>query len=52
MGIKEFGYFICHRPGWDDRGRRGEAGAFVWKASGADFKGDFIQGEGTVFLIR
>lgn len=67
MGIKEFGYFVVwnrwgHRVfytrdpaiGWDGTvgGKPGEAGAFIWKASGVDYKGDKVLREGTVFLIR
>jgi len=67
MGMREFGYFavwIRWGPrvfyttdpaiGWDGTigGRPGEAGAFIWKVSGIDYKGDKVLREGTVFLIR
>ncbi|HVU54575.1 MAG TPA: gliding motility-associated C-terminal domain-containing protein [Puia sp.] len=67
MGIRDFGYFAVWNRwgqrvfyttdpaiGWDGTigGRPGEAGAFIWKVSGADYKGDKVQREGTVFLIR
>jgi len=67
MGIREFGYFAVWNRwgqrvfyttdpaiGWDGTvgGRPGEAGAFIWRASGLDYKGDKVLREGTVFLIR
>lgn len=67
IGIKDFGYFAVWNRwgqrvfyttdpaiGWDGAigGRLGEAGAFVWKVSGVDYKGDRVQQEGTVLLIR
>ena len=67
VGIREFKYFgvwnrwgqrifFTTNPsiGWDGTigGRWGETGAFVWKAAGTDYKGDLVQREGTVFLIR
>jgi len=67
MGIREFGYFAVWNRwgqrvfytkdpaiGWDGTvgGRPGEAGAFIWKVSGIDYKGDKVLREGTVFLIR
>jgi len=67
MGIKEFGYFAVWNRwgqrvfytrdpaiGWDGSvgGKPGEAGAFIWKVSGIDYKGDKVLREGTVFLIR
>ncbi|MDO6429620.1 gliding motility-associated C-terminal domain-containing protein [Flavitalea sp. BT771] len=67
IGIRDFGYFAVWNRwgqrvfyttdpaiGWDGSisGRLGEAGTFVWKASGVDYKGDRVQQEGTVLLIR
>jgi gliding motility-associated-like protein len=67
IGIKAFGYFAVWNRwgqrvfyttdpavGWDGSvgGRLGEAGAFVWKVSGIDYKGDQVQQEGTVLLVR
>jgi gliding motility-associated-like protein len=67
IGIKVFGYFSVWNRwgqrvfyttdpaiGWDGStgGRPGEAGAFIWKVSGIDYKGDQVQQEGTVVLIR
>lgn len=67
IGMKAFGYFAIWNRwgqrvfyttdagiGWDGTigGRLGEPGTFVWKVSGIDFKGDRVQQEGTVILIR
>ncbi|HVV03264.1 MAG TPA: gliding motility-associated C-terminal domain-containing protein [Puia sp.] len=67
MGIREFWYFAVWNRwgqrvfyttdpgvGWDGGvgGRPGEAGAYIWKVSGLDYKGDKVLREGTVFLIR
>ncbi|MBN8856384.1 MAG: hypothetical protein BGO55_17875 [Sphingobacteriales bacterium 50-39] len=67
IGIREFGYFAIWNRwgqrvfyttdagiGWDGTvgGRPGEPGAFVWKVSGIDYKGDPVQQGGTVILIR
>jgi len=67
IGIRDFGYFAVWNRwgqrvfyttdpaiGWDGSigGRLGEAGTFVWKVSGVDYKGDRVQQEGTVLLIR
>jgi len=67
MGIREFGYFAVWNRwgqrvfftrdpaiGWDGAigGKPGEAGAYIWKVSGTDYKGDKVLREGTVFLIR
>ena len=67
IGMKAFGYFAIWNRwgqrvfyttdpgiGWDGTigGRLGEPGAFVWKVSGIDYKGDPVQQGGTVILIR
>lgn len=67
IGIRDFGYFAVWNRwgqrvfyttdagiGWDGSfgGRPAEAGAFVWKVGGIDYKGDRVQREGTVLLIR
>jgi len=67
IGMKAFGYFAIWNRwgqrvfyttdaalGWDGSigGRVVEAGAFVWKVSGIDFKGEPVLREGTVILIR
>ncbi|HVU58272.1 MAG TPA: gliding motility-associated C-terminal domain-containing protein [Puia sp.] len=67
IGVRDFGYFAIWNRwgqrvfyttnpaiGWDGSigGRPGEPGAFVWKVSGIDYKGDRVQQEGTVMLIR
>jgi len=67
IGIKSFGYFAVWNRwgqrvfyttdagiGWDGTvgGRPGEPGAFVWKVSGVDYKGDPVNRGGTVILIR
>jgi gliding motility-associated-like protein len=67
IGIRDFGYFAVWNRwgqrvfyttdpsiGWDGSigGRLGEAGTFVWKVSGIDYKGDQVRQEGTVFLVR
>jgi gliding motility-associated-like protein len=67
IGLRGFGYFAVWNRwgqrvfyttdpgiGWDGSlgGRAVESGAFVWKVSGTDDKGDRVQREGTVLLIR
>jgi hypothetical protein len=67
IGIRGFGYFAVWNRwgqrvfyttdpgiGWDGSigGRPVESGAFVWKVSGIDDKGDQVQRGGTVLLIR
>ena len=67
VGIKEFSYFavfdhwgqqvfftVNAATGWDGtyKGRRQEAGAYVWMTGGVNYNGANLIRRGTVILIR